>query len=220
MNKEWQVLLEEEMNKDYYKELIKSVAKRREQAIVYPPEPLVFSAFSMDPKDINVVILGQDPYHGNGQAHGMSFSVLPGIKLPPSLKNIYKEITAEFGYSMPKDNGYLMPWAEQGVFLLNSVLTVEEGNPNSHKDLGWGNFTDAVIKKLSDEREGVVFMLWGNFSKNKASLIDGNKHLILEGFHPSPFSARHGFFGCNHFIKANEYLRANGKGEIDWSIGE
>lgn len=220
MHADWTKLLDGEMKKDYFVRLQSSVEDERKIKTIYPPKDMVFSAFDMSPKDVRVVILGQDPYHGPNQAHGMSFSVLPGIKPPPSLKNIYKEITAEFGYPMPKENGYLMPWAQQGVFLLNSVLTVQESTPNSHKDLGWATFTDKVISLLSDSQEGIVFMLWGSFSIGKSNLIDGEKHLILESPHPSPFSARRGFFGNNHFIKANEYLRDRyGAGnEIDWSI--
>lgn len=220
MHSEWKDLLKEEMEKEYFLKLQESVSNERKTKTIYPPKDLVLSAFNMSPKDVRVVILGQDPYHGANQAHGMSFSVLPGIKPPPSLKNIYKEITAEFGYPMPKENGYLMPWVEQGVFLLNSVLTVQESTPNSHKDLGWAKFTDKVISLLSDSQEGIVFMLWGSFSMGKAGLIDEEKHLILQSAHPSPFSARRGFFGNGHFIKANEYLRDKygADKEIDWSI--
>lgn len=218
MNKEWLELLQEEIQKEYYLNLQKTVIQKRVEKTVFPPENLTFSAFSISPKDVRVVILGQDPYHGMGQAHGLSFSVLPGTKLPPSLKNIYKEITSEFGYPMSKENGYLLPWAEQGVFLLNSVMTVEESSPGSHQKMGWETFTDAVVSKISETQKNVVFILWGNYSKSKSSLIDASKHLVLDSPHPSPFSARHGFFGNNHFIKANQYLRENGFSEIDWSI--
>lgn len=218
VNNEWKSILSAEMQKEYFLKLQNKISELRKEKTVFPPENLMYSAFSMAPKDVRVVILGQDPYHGQGQAHGMSFSVLPGIKLPPSLKNIYKEISSEFGYLMPKDNGYLMPWAEQGVFLLNSVLTVEESSPGSHQKMGWETFTDAVISELSKTQENIVFMLWGNYARGKSFLIDKSKHLILESPHPSPFSARTGFFGCNHFIKANQYLREQGKSEIDWSI--
>lgn len=218
MNKEWLELLQTEMQKEYYINLQKSIVQKRKDKTVFPPGELTFSAFNISPKDVRVVILGQDPYHGVGQAHGLSFSVLPGTKLPPSLKNIYKEITSEYGYAMPKENGYLLPWAEQGVFLLNSVLTVEESSPGSHQKMGWETFTNSVVSKISETQKNVVFMLWGAYSRSKVNLIDESKHLVLESPHPSPFSARHGFFGNNHFIKANQYLRENGFSEIDWSV--
>lgn len=218
MNNNWQNLLKEETDKEYFKALQESVKNRRDVSVVYPPEDLTFSAFSMPPENIKVVIIGQDPYHGPGQAHGMSFSVLPGIAVPRSLKNIYKEIALEFGYIMPTDNGYLLPWAEQGVFLLNGVLTVEQGKPNSHEGFGWEVFTDKVIEVISQSQEDVVFMLWGLYAIKKARLIDASKHLVLQSPHPSPFSARKGFFGNNHFKLANEYLSSKGKAKIDWRI--
>ena len=218
MNKNWESLLKTEFQKSYFIDLQKKVSARRSEVSVYPPEDLTFSAFDIEPSSIKVVILGQDPYHGKGQAHGMSFSVLPGTKIPPSLKNMYKEISAEFGIDMSKDIGYLIPWAEQGVFLLNGVMTVEESKPNSHQGWGWEIFTDEVIKSLSNNQSNIVFMLWGAYSRKKANLIDANKHLILESPHPSPFSAHTGFLGNNHFKLANEYLKNNGKEEIYWRI--
>ena len=178
---------------------------------------MIFNAFNLTPFDkVKVVILGQDPYHGDNQAMGLSFSVPKGVKIPPSLINIYKEIYDDLGINEP-NSGDLTYWAKQGVLLLNASLSVEKGKPNSHKDFGWHLFSDAVIKKISDEKYGVIFLLWGNFAKNKANLIDQNKHFILTAPHPSPL-ARGGFFGCKHFSKTNEILKKLGKSPIDWDL--
>ena len=184
---------------------------------IYPKPQDIFKAFWLTPFDkVRVVILGQDPYHGVGQAEGLSFSVQPGVKLPPSLQNIYKEIENDLGIKKDFKNGHLEPWAKQGVFLLNAILTVIANTPASHQGKGWEEFTDEVIKTISDKKEHVVFMLWGNFARSKKSLIDENKHLILEAPHPSPFSANSGFFGCKHFSKCNDYLEKNGNKKIEW----
>jgi uracil-DNA glycosylase len=176
----------------------------------------VFNAFAQCPFDtVKVVILGQDPYHGKGQAHGLAFSVPDHVPIPPSLQNIYKEIKNDIGTDVPQ-TGNLERWAKQGVLLLNATLTVEQGNPGSHQGRGWEVFTDAVIQKISKEKEHVVFLLWGKFAQSKSSLIDENKHLILKAAHPSPFSAHNGFFGCHHFSKTNSYLQSHGKGPIVW----
>jgi len=215
----WKLALQEEFVKPYFSEIKKSLlAEKRKGIEIYPPGPLIFNAFNTTPfKKVKVVILGQDPYHGKGQAHGLSFSVPEGIKVPPSLKNIFKEIKADLNIDAP-NHGNLISWAEQGVFLLNAMLTVQANQPASHQKLGWQNFTDAVIKKLSDEREHLVFLLWGRFAQNKGALINDKKHLVLTAAHPSPFSAHNGFFGCKHFSKANAYLKENGKEKINWEI--
>lgn len=219
MNNNWKPYLEEETKKPYFVELKKFLVEQKNDGkVIYPKPENIYTAFNTAPENVKVVILGQDPYHGENQAHGMSFSVLPGVKPPPSLKNIYKEIEQEFEFKMDEKNGYLLPWAEQGVMLINSVMTVEASNPASHKGMGWETFTDKVIHTLSENFEHIVFMLWGSYAKAKSSLIDQKKHLILTSAHPSPFSAYNGFFGNNHFKKANEYLKANGLQEIDWKI--
>jgi uracil-DNA glycosylase len=185
---------------------------------IYPPGSLIFNAFNSTPFDkVKVVILGQDPYHGDGQAHGLCFSVQYGVKPPPSLVNIYKELKSDVGFEIPA-HGNLQKWTEQGVFLLNAMLTVEANQPASHQKKGWEEFTNAVIQKLSKERSGLIFMLWGNFAQQKAVLIDETKHTILKAAHPSPFSAYNGFFGCKHFSKTNEILKAKGEEEIDWQV--
>jgi uracil-DNA glycosylase len=184
---------------------------------IYPPGPEIFKAFEKTPFDqVKVVILGQDPYHGAGQAMGLSFSVPKGIKVPASLKRIYKELHRDLGFQIP-EHGDLTSWSEQGVFLLNAMLTVEASQPGSHKKIGWQNFTDAVIKKISDEQEGVIFMLWGNFAKAKKALINTEKHHVLEAAHPSPL-AGNAFAECSHFSKANELLRRMGESQIDWQL--
>jgi len=204
----WLEVLKSEFEQPYFA-MIKQFLVKEKQAkkIIYPPGPQIFSAFNLTPFDkVKVVILGQDPYHGPGQAHGLSFSVQAGIPNPPSLKNIFVEIEQDLGLKSPQ-TGDLTKWAEQGVFLLNASLTVEARNANSHKSIGWQKFTDAVIRKLSEEREGVIFMLWGGFAKKKASLIDKSKHHILQTGHPSPLSANRGYwFGNKHFSKANTLL--------------
>ena len=211
-------IIEDESKKDYYIKLHDFVEKEYQTGTVYPQKEDIYAAFRYTPYDsVKVVILGQDPYHGEMEAHGLSFSVCPGIKIPPSLKNIYKELNTELGCYIP-NNGYLVKWAEQGVLLLNSVLTVQKDMPASHRGKGWETFTDKIIEEIDKKDEPVVFMLWGNFAKSKKELLKNPKHLVLESAHPSPFSARNGFFGNNHFIKANDYLQANGVKAIDWQI--
>ncbi|NID16191.1 uracil-DNA glycosylase [Luteibacter yeojuensis] len=185
---------------------------------IYPPGPEIFNAFAHTPFDkVRVVVLGQDPYHGPGQAHGLAFSVRPGVRVPPSLQNMFKEIEDCLGIPRP-DHGCLTPWADRGVLLLNAVLTVEAGNAGSHQGRGWEGFTDAAIDALNREREGLVFMLWGSHAQRKGQLIDGKRHLVLRSVHPSPLSAHRGFMGCGHFAKANAYLESRGEPPIDWSL--
>ncbi len=212
----WKAVLREEFDKEYFSRIAAFLhQEKREGKTIYPPGPLIFNAFRLTPFDkVKVVILGQDPYHGPGQAHGLSFSVQDGVPLPPSLQNIYKEVTADTGAPAPA-SGNLERWARQGVFLLNSVLTVRASSPTSHGNIGWQTFTDAVIKAISDRKECVVFMLWGNYARSKKPLIDNTKHLVLEAAHPSPL-ARGAFFGCRHFSKANNFLIASGQSPIEW----
>ena len=211
-------IIEEESKKEYFKELQSFVDEEYKNKTVFPERKNIYASLENTPFDkVKVVIIGQDPYHGEGEAHGFAFSVKPGIKIPPSLKNIYKELNAEYGCYIP-NNGYLMKWAEQGVLLLNAVLTVEKDKPASHQGKGWETFTDRVIEEIDKKDEPVVFMLWGNFAKSKKELLNNKNHLVLESPHPSPFSARHGFFGNNHFKLANEYLSKNGIEPIDWQI--
>ncbi|AKC86947.1 uracil-DNA glycosylase [Pseudoxanthomonas suwonensis] len=187
-------------------------------ARVYPPGPQIFAAFDATPFDqVKVVILGQDPYHGRGQAHGLCFSVLPGVPVPPSLDNIFKEIGQELGLPRP-DHGCLLPWARRGVLLLNAVLTVEEGRAGAHQGKGWEGFTDRAIEALASEREGLVFLLWGSYAQAKGKVIDPRRHRVLKAPHPSPLSAHRGFFGCGHFAAANEYLARHGQAPVDWSL--
>lgn len=212
----WKKLLHSEFDKGYFADLTGFVKEEYAKYTVYPPGPMIFNAFNLTPFDsVNVVILGQDPYHGTGQAHGLSFSVRQGVTKPPSLLNIFKEIRNDIGEEIPQD-GDLTRWAKQGVFLLNSVLTVRQKHAGSHAGKGWETFTDAVIKTLSKNKENLVFLLWGNYARAKKDLIDQQKHLVLESPHPSPFSADRGFFGCKHFSKANEYLKDHGVKEIEW----
>lgn len=186
--------------------------------VIYPPGPDIFNAFDHTPFDkVRVVILGQDPYHGPGQAHGLSFSVQPGVRVPPSLQNIFKEIEGSLGIPRPA-HGCLTSWADQGVLLLNAVLTVEAGQAGSHQKKGWEGFTDAAIDALNRERDGLVFMLWGSHAQKKGQLIDASRHLVLRSVHPSPLSAHRGFLGCGHFAEANAYLEAKGQAPIDWSL--
>ena len=215
----WLKVLQNEFQQPYFIELKSFLQDQKSQGkLIYPPGSLIFNAFNSAPFDaVKVVILGQDPYHGKGQAHGLSFSVPTGIKPPPSLVNIFKEQKEDLALAIPSQ-GNLQHWADQGVFLLNAILTVEAHQPASHQKKGWENFTDAVIRLLSEKREGLVFMLWGNFAKSKATLIDAHKHMVLKAAHPSPFSAYNGFFGCKHFSKANEELIKQGKEAIDWSL--
>ena len=219
ISSDWNEILKDEFEQEYFKELNSFLDEEYASATVYPPMDEIFSAYNVTPySKVKVVIIGQDPYHNPNQAHGMSFSVKPGVKCPPSLVNIYKELNAELNIPISK-SGYLMDWAKQGVFLLNTVLTVRENEPGSHAKKGWEKFTDRTIKALSESDRPICFMLWGKPAQAKKKLIASNpKHLILESAHPSPLSAYRGFFGCNHFIEANEFLKANGLEEIDWSI--
>jgi uracil-DNA glycosylase len=214
----WYNQLEKEFEKQYFKEIKEYLqGQKKIKTIIYPPGPLIFNAFASTPFDkVKVVILGQDPYHQPNQAMGLSFSVPKGIRVPPSLKNIYKELNRDFGNEIPT-HGDLTTWANQGVLLLNTILTVEANNAASHSKIGWQNFTDAVISTLSQKRDGLIFMLWGNHAKLKKELIDSSKHLILESAHPSPL-AGNAFQGCGHFSKANLYLQKNGQSQIDWKI--
>lgn len=217
-NNDWKDVLKDEFEKDYYKDLREKLKKEYANFTVYPDMYDLFNAFHHTAyKDVKVVILGQDPYHEPGQAHGLSFSVLPGAKIPPSLKNIYKELESDIGCP-PVDHGYLKSWADQGVMLLNSTLSVRKSQANSHQNLGWETFTDEVIKKLNDKEDPVVFILWGNNAKKKKELITNPNHLILESSHPSPFSARYGFFGSKPFSKTNDFLVKNGKEPINWCL--
>jgi uracil-DNA glycosylase len=213
----WKEHLLPEFQKGYFKKLKKFLEEEKKTFEIYPPSKLIFSAFDLAHfNDVKVVILGQDPYHGPGQANGFSFSVNDGVKLPPSLANIFKEIKSDCGCEIPM-SGNLEGWAKQGVFLLNATLTVRKDTPGSHQKKGWEQFTDAVIKTLSDKREGLVFLLWGNYARNKTVLIDRQKHLVLEAAHPSPL-ARGAFFGSKHFSKTNAYLRSIDQKEIDWCL--
>ncbi len=219
MNK-WTSLLAQERQQPYYQDTLAFIAKRRAEGIhVFPSENEVFAAFETPAfDDIKVVILGQDPYHGAGQAHGLCFSVQPKVKIPPSLVNMYKELANDIdGFVIPT-HGYLGQWAEQGVFMLNTVLTVEEGQAHSHKHLGWERFTDKVIATINEHLEGVVFILWGAHAHKKGKSIDESRHHVLSGPHPSPLSAYRGFFGCGHFSAANKLLSAQGKTPINWQV--
>lgn len=212
----WKQHLAEEFEQPYFKELVAFVKEEYESKTVYPHPKNIFRAFELTPFDaVKVVILGQDPYHGPNQAHGLSFSVTEGVRNPPSLQNIFKEIESDTG-KKPTESGDLTRWTEQGVLLLNATLTVRAGAAGSHQGQGWERFTDAVIRKLSDDREHLVFILWGNYARGKKPLIDGSKHCIIESPHPSPFSAYNGFFGSKPFTQANAYLEAHGETPIDW----
>lgn len=215
----WKDVLKNEFTKPYFLQVVTHLkTERATGAVSYPPGQLIFNAFAITPfNKVKVVVLGQDPYHGAGQAHGLSFSVPDGIKPPPSLVNIYKELQQDIGMTIP-NSGNLTRWAEQGVLLLNAVLTVRANEPASHAKIGWMDFTDAVIRKISDEKKGVVFLLWGRFAQEKQVLIDATRHHILKAAHPSPFSADKGFFGCKHFSRTNELLMKQGLTPIDWNI--
>ncbi len=215
----WKAVLAEEFNQPYMQKLREFLIQEKQNGkTIYPPNNEIFNAFNLTPfNKVRVVIIGQDPYHGSKQAHGLCFSVKKGTVLPPSLKNIYKEITQELGITF-NDNGCLTPWAEQGVLLLNSVLTVAHGCAASHQGEGWEQFTDKVISLLNDKHENLVFLLWGKYAQNKGSIIDADKHLILTSPHPSPFSAYRGFFGNEHFKKTNSFLKMKNKEVIDWHI--
>ncbi len=215
----WSDLLAAEKQKDYFQQTIQYVAERRAQGIeVFPPKESVFNAFSETPFDsVKVVILGQDPYHGPNQAHGLCFSVLPGVKTPPSLVNIYKELKTDIeGFQIPT-HGYLQSWAKQGVLLLNTVLTVERGQAHSHKHLGWEKFTDKVIEQLNQFGEGIIFLLWGSHAHKKGAQVDHQRHHVLKAPHPSPLSAHRGFLGCKHFSKANELLQQMNCQPVNWN---
>ena len=212
----WRKVLKNEFEQAYFTDLATKINKLYLETTVFPPPKLIFNAFTLCPfSKVKVVILGQDPYHGTGQAHGLAFSVPDGVKIPPSLRNIYKEIKSDLGKEIAT-SGNLEHWAKQGVLLLNATLTVLPGEPGSHQGLGWETFTDAVIKKISDEKQNVVFILWGNYARAKKSLVDHDKHLIIESPHPSPFSARQGFLSSKPFSRANAYLKSTGQTEIEW----
>jgi uracil-DNA glycosylase len=216
----WKKVLAPQFELPYFMALIQFLeAEKIKGKAIYPLAKNIFNAYNATPfQKVKVVIIGQDPYHGAGQAHGLCFSVQYGVKIPPSLKNIYKEIQENVPQFEIPNHGNLQAWAEQGVFLLNAILTVEANQPASHQKKGWEQFTDATITALSNNRNGLVFLLWGNFAQQKANLIDENKHLILRAAHPSPFSAHQGFFGCQHFSKVNEYLENQNLGKIDWRL--
>ena len=215
----WKNVLKEEFNKSYFQNIVLHLKTEKNQGkTIYPPGSQIFQAFNITPFDnVKVVILGQDPYHGARQAHGLCFSVQPPTPPPPSLINIFKELQEDIGIQVP-NHGNLTKWAEQGVFLLNASLTVRSGEPMSHAKIGWALFTDTVIRKISDEKKHVVFMLWGKFAQEKRSLIDESKHLVLRSVHPSPLSAHAGFFGCKHFSKANQWLMSKGVDPVDWQL--
>ena len=215
---EWLQSLAPEFKKPYYKSLYLKVKEEYDHHVVYPPSEEIFTAYHLTPlSKVKVVILGQDPYHEPGQAHGLSFSVRPDVEIPPSLVNIYKELNADLGLKIP-NNGYLVKWAEQGVLMLNTLLTVRAHDAFSHKDIGWEEFTDATIRVLNEVDRPMVFLLWGTPARRKHAMLNNPKHLVLEAPHPSPLSAYRGFFGCKHFSKTNEFLIRNGLTPIDWQI--
>ena len=215
---DWQQPLEVEFKKPYYKDLYKKVLEEYRSRQIFPNPDDIFNAFHLTPlKDVKVVILGQDPYHNDGQAHGLCFSVKPDVEVPPSLVNIYKELQDDLGCRIP-NNGYLVKWAKQGVLMLNTVLTVRAHQANSHQGHGWEQFTDAIIQAVNAQDRPIVYMLWGRPAQSKIPMLTNPKHLILTAPHPSPLSAYRGFFGCRHFSKANEFLQANGVEPIDWQI--
>lgn len=216
--KDWLNELKEEFQQDYFANLKSFLLAEQKCHVCYPPNNKIFAAFNHTPfNEVKVVIIGQDPYHGQGQANGLCFSVNDGIKQPPSLKNIFKELESDLGIQIP-NSGDLRAWAKQGVLMLNATLTVRHKTPGSHQKKGWEAFTDAVINKLNAHRENLVFLLWGNYAKQKASIVDRNKHKVLDAAHPSPFSAHNGFFGCKHFSKTNAYLKSRGISEINWNL--
>ena len=215
---DWQQPLEVEFKKPYYKDLYKKVLEEYRSRQIFPNPDDIFNAFHLTPlKDVKVVILGQDPYHNDGQAHGLCFSVTPDVEVPPSLVNIYKELQDDLGCRIP-NNGYLVKWAKQGVLMLNTVLTVRAHQANSHRGIGWEQFTDAVIRAVDAQDRPIVFLLWGRPAQMKKSMLHNPKHLILEAPHPSPLSAYRGFFGCKHFSQTNAFLEKNGLAPIDWQI--
>lgn len=215
----WKIFLQEEFKSPYFKELKLFLTEEKlAKHLIYPSGSQIFNAFEKTPLDkLKVVIIGQDPYHGSGQAHGLSFSVPEGIPVPPSLRNIFKELNSDLGITKPA-SGNLERWTEQGVLLLNATLTVRANQAGSHQNRGWEKFTDAVIENISKKKEGIVFLLWGKYAQAKASLIDSEKHFVLTAAHPSPFAADRGFFGCKHFSKTNAYLRKKGLKDIDWNL--
>jgi uracil-DNA glycosylase len=215
----WKQVLNEEFNKAYFQQIVTLLkAENAARRIIFPPGPLIFNAFNKTPfLNVKVVLLGQDPYHNKGQAHGLCFSVPDGIPKPPSLINIFKELESDLGILPPK-SGSLEKWAQRGVLLLNASLTVRENEPASHSKIGWLKFTDAVISKISEQKVGIIFLLWGKFAQDKQNLIDKTKHYVLKAAHPSPFSAERGFFGCRHFSKTNELLSLQNKEPIDWKL--
>jgi len=218
LHSEWKAFLKEELNSNYFQVIISALAIDRKSYTIFPENDLIFNALNLTrPSNIKVVILGQDPYHGKGQAHGLSFSVPNGVKIPPSLRNIFKELQSDLNHSK-SCNGNLESWSKQGILLLNSTLTVKEKKAGSHQKLGWELFTDSIIKKISDKNEGVVFLLWGAFAQKKSILIDARKHHILTTTHPSPFSAYKGFLGCKHFSKTNKILLNNNQQPINWKL--
>ena len=218
LNLRWQTFLKEELDSKNFQAIISNLEKERKNYTIFPENDVVFNALNFTtPSNIKVVILGQDPYHGKSQAHGLAFSVSSGVKIPPSLRNIFKELQSDMNHSFCI-NGNLDSWAKQGVLLLNSTLTVREKIAGSHQRLGWELFTDSIIKKISDEKEGIIFLLWGNFAKKKSVLINTNKHYILTAPHPSPFSAYRGFLGCKHFSKTNKILLNNNQKPINWKL--
>lgn len=218
LKNDWAPLLEEEFEKTYYQQLRKQLQTEYQTKVIYPDQQDIFNALHYTSyKDTKVVIIGQDPYHGPGQAHGLSFSVKPGVKIPPSLRNIYKELQEDVGCSIP-NHGYLVEWAKQGVLMLNAVLTVQAGNANSHKGLGWELFTNRVIEILNQRETPVIFILWGNFAQQKQQLITSSHHFIIKSPHPSPLSSHNGFFGSRPFSKSNMHLREIGSKEIVWQI--
>lgn len=220
INGDWLEALKDEFKKDYYKQLFEKVNEEYRTRLIFPPANDIFNAFHLTPlKDVKVVILGQDPYHGNNQAHGLCFSVKPEVEIPPSLVNIYKELHDDLGCTIP-DHGYLVKWAKQGVLMLNTVLTVRAHQANSHRGIGWEEFTDAAIRVLNTQDRPIVFILWGRPAQMKKAMLNNPKHLILEAPHPSPLSSYRGFFGSRPFSKTNQFLEANGVEPIDWQIDE
>ena len=220
LGNEWDGILEEEFASDYYKRIRYFLKKEYAEQTINPPMDCIFNALKYTSySDVKAVLLGQDPYHGPGQAHGLCFSVQPGVTPPPSLKNMFQELESDLGIAPPQD-GTLTKWAQQGVLLLNTTLTVRRGQANSHKNLGWSTFTDAVIRKLNEREQPIVFLLWGGNARSKKPLITNPQHLILETVHPSPLSAYNGFFGCRHFSKTNDFLQAHGIAPVDWDLNK
>lgn len=218
ISNDWLPALKDEFGKDYYKKLFSFVKEEYSTHVIYPPADDIFNALHLTPlKDVKILILGQDPYFNEKQAHGLCFSVQPGVDIPPSLQNIYAELETDLGCKIP-NNGYLTKWAKQGVLLLNTVLTVRAHQPNSHQGKGWEYFTDAIIQKVNEQDRPIVYMLWGKPAQSKMKMLNNPKHLILTAPHPSPLSAYRGFFGCKHFSRANEFLKKNGVEPIDWQI--